>query len=265
MSRPDDHDALGRGGAELHFHLLPQVDDGPESLDESAELAAMAVADGTGIVVATPHFKQIDTAELDDRLAEVRARLRADGIALEVQASSELAFSDMPHVTAADLDRIALGPADARWLLLEAPLPGTDGTAEDYAQAADELRARGFGVLVGHPERSPALREDAGTIRRELAAGSVLQLNATSLLGRHGDEARDAALKLAREGMAAVVASDAHRPTRGPSLTAAEDALRAAGIDAATAHDMVRTAPRLVLEQGLAARDRRALGHPRAA
>lgn len=264
MSRFDDD--LARGGAELHFHLLPGVDDGPESLDETAELAAMAIADGTRIVVATPHFKQIDTAELDARAAEVRERLERDGIPLSVQASSELAYTDLPHVTDADLDRIALGPPDARWLLLEAPLPSTDGTAEDYAQAAEELRARGFGVLVGHPERSAVVREDGDLIRRELAAGSVLQLNATSLLGRHGDEAREAALDLARLGLAAVVASDAHRPTRGPSLTAAEDELRRAGIPADTAHDMTRIAPRLVLERGLAARDRRALGRrPRAA
>lgn len=259
MSRPDD-DTPGRGGAELHFHLLPGVDDGPESMDETAELAAMAIADGTEIVVATPHFKQVDTAELGARAAAVRERLAHDGIPLEVRTSSELAFTDLPHVTDADLRRIALGPADAPWLLLEAPLPGTDGTADDYAQAADELRARGFGVLVGHPERSPSVREDGEVLRRELAAGSVLQLNATSLLGRHGEEARDAALELARIGFAVVVASDAHRPTRGPSLTAAEEALRRGGIDARTAQDMVRVAPRLVLERGLDARERRALG-----
>jgi tyrosine-protein phosphatase YwqE len=43
--------------ADIHFHLLPGVDDGPADMDETLELARMASAEGTATVVATPHVR----------------------------------------------------------------------------------------------------------------------------------------------------------------------------------------------------------------
>ena len=115
-----------------------------------------------------------------------------------------------------ELDLIAQGPAAGRWLLVEAPW---QPIGEDFHAATDELRERGFGVVIAHPERSAdaALDGSAG-LRRELAAGSLAQVNAQSVTGEHGPDARDAALALIRGGQAGVVASDAHGPTRPPRL-----------------------------------------------
>lgn len=246
---------MSRARAELHFHLLPGVDDGPQSYAESFELARMALADGTTTVVATPHVHSVDLGTLGSLVDELRAELAGAGIALDVRRGGELAFDDVGGLSDEQLDLIAHGPPGERWVLLEAPLRHTGARAGDFTAAAEELRARGFGVLIAHPERSPAMLADGlGVLRDELAAGSVLQLNATSVLGRHGHDARDIALSLAAEGLAAVVASDAHRPTRGPVLGDALGALLDGGIDPATARDMVDTAPRAILEHGLAAR-----------
>lgn len=241
--------------AELHFHILPGVDDGPRNVEETLELAAMALEDGTTTVVATPHVHSVVVDELPDRVGEVRRHLAGAGLALEVRCGGELAFDDVPAITDAELELLAHGPPSDRWVLLEAPLRHTGARGEDFAEAAEALRARGYGVLVAHPERSPALLAGGlGLVRDELAAGSVLQLNATSLLGRHGTDARELALSLALDGLAAVVASDAHRPTRGPVLGAALEALLAGGVPPPAARDMVDTAPRAILEDGLAAR-----------
>ena len=62
---------------ELHFHLLPGIDDGPRDDREAIELARLAVADGTRRVVATPHVRLLDLDELPMRTAQLRARLRA--------------------------------------------------------------------------------------------------------------------------------------------------------------------------------------------
>ena len=91
---------------------------------------------------------------------------------------------------------------------------------EDFHAATGELRDRGFGVVIAHPERSAdaALDGSAG-LRRELAAGSLAQVNAQSITGAHGADARRAALELIAEGLVSVVASDAHGPTRPPLLS----------------------------------------------
>ena len=65
---------------ELHFHLLPGVDDGPHDLAGALDLARAAVADGTGLVVCTPHAHMVDVAELPDRVGQLRSALAARGI-----------------------------------------------------------------------------------------------------------------------------------------------------------------------------------------
>ncbi|HEX8103674.1 MAG TPA: CpsB/CapC family capsule biosynthesis tyrosine phosphatase [Solirubrobacteraceae bacterium] len=241
--------------AELHFHILPGVDDGPRTVEESLELAAMARDDGTTTIVATPHVHSIWLPELAERVDALRGHLAEAGLALELRCGGELAFDDLPELSDASLELIAHGPPGDRWVLLEAPLRHTGARAEDFTAAAGELRSRGFGVLIAHPERSPALMAGGlGVVRAELEAGSVLLLNATSLLGRHGKDAQELALSLATSSLAAAVASDAHRPTRGPVLGRALAALLEGGVEAAAAHDMVDTAPRALLEGGLAAR-----------
>jgi protein-tyrosine phosphatase len=235
---------------ELHFHLLPGVDDGPRTVDESLELARLAVEDGTGTVVCTPHARDIDVRTVPDRVEHLRAELRTAGIPLEVVAGVELAQDDIARLSADELEIAAHGPADRRWVLLEAPLfldaPG-------LLEASAELTQRGYGLLIGHPERCAELMAPGGGLEELLEAGVRLQVNGSSLLGRHGDHAREWALELARDGRISVVASDAHRPTRGPILTAAVAALTEAGIAPEAAERMVSTTPRCLLQDGLAA------------
>ena len=166
------------GRVELHFHLLPGVDDGPPDLATALELAGAAVRDGTRLVTCTPHAAFVDVAEIPERVRELRAALAEAGIELEVRGGAELAWDDVPALGAAELEAVAQGPPGRRWLLLEAPLPGT-GTLDGLQRSARELRDRGFGVLIGHPERSPALAEAPGAVEALLAAGDRVQVNAS--------------------------------------------------------------------------------------
>jgi protein-tyrosine phosphatase len=147
------------------------------------------------------------------------------------------------------LDTIAQGPPDRRWLLLEAPLRGLDDT---YTTAADELRARGFAVVVAHPERS--LRgSEAGwrALEHELIAGSPLQINAWSVGGLYGARVAKVALGLLKQAPRAVIASDAHGGKRQPALGLALDVLTAAGINRPTRY--VADEPKRLLDHGLPA------------
>ncbi len=112
-------------------------------------------------------------------------------------------------------------------------------------------------MLIGHPERSPALVREPGAVEELLDAGDRLQVNASSLTGYHGAGARAAALDLVAAGRAAVIASDAHRPeARVPRLSAAVEVLRREGMPAAEAEALVGAAPRALLEHGFAPRER---------
>ena len=237
--------------AELHFHLLPAVDDGPEDMAETVELARMAVADGTGLVCTTPHVRELlrqDALEsVPARVEAVRAALRRAGVPLEVLPGAELAHDDLPWMDDRRLEAIAQGPPGRRWVLIEAPL--FDGDAAAFLEGTAEVRARGFGTLIGHPERCRPLIADDDAIEAELRAGARLQVNASSLTGAHGDGARAAGLALIRSGQADVIASDAHRATRPPRLGEALAVLEAHGVRGGEA--LVRDVPRALLEHGL--------------
>jgi protein-tyrosine phosphatase len=244
------------GRVELHFHLLPAVDDGPPDLATALELAREAVRDGTRLVTCTPHAAFVDVGEIPERVRELRAAVGEAGIDLDVRAGAELAWNDVPALDGPQLETVAQGPPGRRWLLLEAPLPGT-GELDGLEQSARELRDRGFGLLIGHPERSPALVDAPDGVERLLAAGDRLQVNGSSLTGFHGAGARARALELVGTGRAAVIASDAHRPAeRGPSLSPAVAVLRRHGVPAARAEALASAAPRALLEHGIASRGR---------
>ncbi len=241
------------GRADLHFHLLPGVDDGPKTGEESVELARMALADGTTTIVATPHVRCLDSLrEVPDRVRALRERLRREEVSVEVRPGGELAQEDVLERGAVDFDLIAQGPAGARWLLLEAPL--FSAPLGGLHAAADELRGRGFGVVLAHPERCESMfADDRAPLRRELDRGVRLLLNATSLTGLHGKRARRRAIDLLRDGTATAIASDAHRISRGPALTRGRDAALASGVDMATAAAVVETGPVALLEHGIRA------------
>jgi protein-tyrosine phosphatase len=237
---------------EIHFHLLPGIDDGPSSIEESVALAAAAAAEGTRTIVTTPHVHPefvTDPAWLTDRVQAVQTQLAASQIDIELRCGGELDIRMVERLSDAQLATIAHGPTGRRWVLLEAPLTGLDGA---YTVAAEELRERGFAVVVAHPERSLG-RAEAGwqALEHELAAGSVLQINAWSVAGRYGQRTREIGFSLLGRAPQAVIASDAHGGPRMPALGLALTALAAAGIGQRQAMRFISDGPRALLEDGV--------------
>jgi protein-tyrosine phosphatase len=239
--------------AELHFHLLPGVDDGPVDLDGTIELARLAVADGTSLVTVTPHVHELMRAgildEIPARVRETQAALEEAGVPLDVQVGGELGHPDVARLDDGRLGAIAHGPPGRRWVLIEAPLLGD---AAGFLEATAELRARGFGTLIGHPERCTELMEIDGAVARERAAGAVLQVNASSLTGFHGPTAQAYGLELLRAGEVDVISSDAHGVARPPRLAEALDVLAEAGFSRADVEPLASAGPRALLDRGIA-------------
>jgi protein-tyrosine phosphatase len=236
--------------ADIHFHILPGVDDGPSSMDESVALAAAAVADGTRTVVATPHVRSgflTDVSDLPDRVRELRERLAREGIGLAVRRGAELGHDMVGRLSQAELDSVAHGPPGGRWLLVETPFLAL---GDEFTAATDELRDRGFAVVIAHPERA---RGSAGAVLRyEAERGSMLQVNAWSLVGRHGPEAYEKAHEMLRAGRVGLIASDAHGGVRQPALTIGVAACGQAGLGAHDAQRLAGAVPHRLLERGLA-------------
>ena len=238
--------------AELHFHLFPGVDDGPATMEQAVALARLAAADGTSTILSTPHLNAVHPTEAESipgRTEEIGRRLKQDRVAVRVLGAAELGHEMVGRLSQRELECIAQGPPGRRWVLLEAALGGID---QRFSDAADELRERGFGIVMAHPERAVArLATSWRAVEHELRAGSVMQINAWSLAGLHGEQARSAALRILRLARRVVVASDAHGIQRAPSLRLAVDVLNRLGHPSPAR--LVSAAPLALLTEGLAA------------
>lgn len=238
--------------ADLHFHALPGIDDGPETVGDSLALIRAAALDGTTTVVATPHVRSDFVTAVDDLHERVGAlRVRADeaGLRVRLLPGAELGHDMVGRLDQQELESIAQGPPGNRWLLVETPF---EGMGPDFHTATSELRDRGFGIVIAHPERSAdATLDHSAGLRRELTAGAVAQVNAQSLTGDHGPQARTAAFGLIGEGLVAIVGSDAHGPSRPPLLGQARAELLEGGIHAAVGRALTVSGPLGLLARGV--------------
>lgn len=91
---------------DLHCHVLPGIDDGPESIDGSVALARAAAAAGTRVLVATPHVSwhyQNEAATIARLTDEVNERLSAEEIPLEVLTGAEIAMTRVGEIRPSEL------------------------------------------------------------------------------------------------------------------------------------------------------------------
>lgn len=239
---------------DLHAHILPAIDDGPPTIDAALEMARTAVAAGTRAMATTSHLgyhytvAPADIVRVRTALAE---RLAAEGIELELLAGGEIAPDRLPALDDDALRAVALGGGP--YLLFECPFTPVAGMELMVA----DLQARGFGVLLAHPERSPSFQRDLGLLSRLVERGAFAQITAGSLAGGFGEHVRRVALTMLQAGLVHVLASDAHDPVkRGPDLRAAGGML-----DEAQHEWMTAAAPAAIVE-GRALPPRPALAKP---
>ncbi len=227
---------------DLHSHVLPGIDDGPDSIDGSLELARAAAAGGTRTLLATPHVSwryPNEGATIAGLVNELNERLRAEQIALEVRCGAEIAMTRLADIRPEELARLGLD--GGRWLLVEPPftpvLTGLDSILLD-------LQRRGHRVLLAHPERCHAFHRDPEMLEALVRSGVLTSMTAGSLVGQFGGDVRRFALGLVRDGLIHNVASDAHDHVRRPPSIAAE--LEQAGL-APLAGWLTREVPAAIL------------------
>ncbi len=204
----------------MHCHVLPGIDDGPDSIEGSVALARAAAAAGIQTVVATPHvsWRYPNDADTIARLVgEVNARLREEDVAVDVRPGGELAMTRLIDIEPAELGRFGLGGSS--WLLVEPPFTEVATGLDNIVR--DVLR-RGHRVLLAHPERCQALRRDPQMLYSLIGDGVLTSITAGSLVGHFGGEVRRFSLKLAKDGMIHNVASDAHDHSQRPPGIRAE-------------------------------------------
>lgn len=235
---------------DLHCHLLPGVDDGPRTLDETMALARLAVDNGIRHMKATPHFLAITRKSTWERIHaivdEVRAELATRAIPLEISLAAEVRICG---------ELVSLIPAGqvpfiGQWegrpvLLLE--FPHTSQLPFGSDKLIRWLIAQGITPMIAHPERNKTFQREPETLESLRRAGCLLQVTSGAFIGQFGPEAERVALALLDAGHITIVATDAHDSTeRPPNLRAGFEVMaRVAG--EATAVRLTAETPAAIL------------------
>lgn len=201
---------------DLHCHILPGLDDGPELLSESLQMARQAIADGIREIVATPHFLEWRPKAISSYLAQaVEARdefaraLKRDGLDLKVRLGFEVALSPELPELAAEFPALTFEGLQ-KYILLELPSLQVPIYTEEVLF---ELQAQGICPIIAHPERNQALCEDPEILEGWVERGVLAQATASSFRQRG-----KVLESWCRRGFIQLVGSDAHSAAHRPPV-----------------------------------------------
>jgi protein-tyrosine phosphatase len=239
---------------DLHCHILPDIDDGPKTWEESLQMAKLAADEGIRTLVATPHLfrnRIADLKELNDREAilakieEFRIRLAEAQISLEVLAGCDFPLSG-EGLELLQQDRVLTLNDNKCYLLLELPDLALPPATEEICYT---LQCRGITPIITHPERHFIIQERPEKLGRLLDLGCLAQLTAGSLTGFFGRRVAKLSRSLVKKGYIHLLASDAHGcQGRTPQLSQAV-ALLAKIIGKDEAMAMVTTIPDKIIRK----------------
>ena len=198
---------------DIHSHVLPGVDDGSPSMEDSLELLALAAESGVHTIVATPHcnipgeFENYAGPEMDAVFLRLDRAREESGIPVRLCKGMEVfATPELPKLLRNGRVWTLNG---TRYFLMEFSFTEDPDFCQDVLRRCRDLD---YWPIIAHPERYYFVQDDPDLAFSWCIEGFGLQLNKGSLLGRFGPEPQRCAHLLMQHGLAACVASDAHSP-----------------------------------------------------
>lgn len=205
---------------DIHCHLLPGIDDGAQTETESIALLKQAIADGITHMVLTPHVQpgrynntlnnlQVPFQRLQQIIAEQQLAIKLSlggEVRLCAEVLSLFTADNLPFIGRYDNQRV---------MLLELPHNGIPPNSD---KLIDWLMERDILPIIAHPERNKAIIADINKAAPFIMRGCLFQLTAMSVTGDFGEKAYGVAHQFLEQGLATVIASDAHNSKRRPAV-----------------------------------------------
>ena len=192
---------------DIHSHLIPGVDDGSQSIEESLSLLKQAERDGITELITTPHFMKngefrIKVPELVQRLNELKQVYKGP---IKLHLGNELYIHpDLPEL----LEKgEVLTLAESDYILVEFPF---QNYRDEYDEILYELSLK-YRIIIAHPERYSYVQDDPNFCLRWLNEGYYLQANQNSLFKK---ETNKTLIPMIENGFVSFMASDAHNEHR---------------------------------------------------
>ncbi len=198
---------------DLHSHILPGVDDGAETIEETVAIAREAENQGIKGIVATPHYLEegyhLSPEETAQKVEELQKVLNKEKIDVKIYPGAEVFITP-------DLGKkVSRGfiPTlnHSKYILLELPF----NLLPDYAdEVLYDLLVMGYNPIIAHPERYTFIYKDPNILYNWVKNGIYAQLNAGSILGIYGSRINNIANILLKYKLIHLLGSDVHSTSR---------------------------------------------------
>lgn len=206
---------------DIHCHIIPGVDDGSFSPEESLEMLQIAHDDGIKAMVATPHvfhigkftdFKENQQRVFQHKFHELKESAKKKGIGIEILQGAEVFFvTDLREKLKEHRELLTINNSD--YFLLEFP---ADVVFPGSVEYIGDLVIDGLIPIICHPERNLVFQHNPQPLYRIIQAGALVQVDAGSIRGDFGPTAYSTAINLLKHNMVHVISSDCHNTKSHP-------------------------------------------------
>jgi len=231
---------------DLHSHLLPGIDDGAKDLEQSLDMARMAVAGGVTVMACTPHIFPGVYDNKGDYICQLiewlQAHISAAGIPLHLVSGADVHVA--PDLTSKLRNGEALSLNGSRYVLIEPPHHVLPPRTDDIFF---NLLSAGYIPILTHPERMSWIDRHYDMLEQLVRSGAWMQITAGAILGKFGSRPRDWSERMLKEGLVHIVASDAHDTVRRPPNLQEAFGTLCSWVGEAEASNLVQGRPEAIL------------------
>lgn len=194
---------------DIHCHILPGLDDGARTIEETLQMLQIAKERGITDIVATPHiYPDFYFPEMEKILeAYNEVKNYVSGVNLYLGTDLHLCPETIKYLK----EGRALTINNGSYVLIEPP---EFFGAMELLEMLFQLRGEGYYPIITHPERYQIFREKKELLFKIVEQGNFLQLTSASITGYFGETVQNFSRELIKEKIVHLVASDAHSPRR---------------------------------------------------
>lgn len=203
-------------GTDMHSHLLPGIDDGAQTIEDSLNLIKALMAMGYKNFITTPHIKSDiypnTTVTIGNALRELQQALTANGILVPVRAAAEYYIDDRFFEI---MDEEGLLTLYKNEVLVEFSFVFEPVRLND---TIFRIQTKGYNPVFAHPERYTFFHHKPEIFRDMKDRGCLLQLNALSLTGYYGKSVKETAEWIMQQGLYDYCGTDLHHEKHAEGL-----------------------------------------------
>ncbi len=200
---------LSRFKVDIHSHLIPGIDDGSQTMDETIAMLAKFQSLGYKKVITTPHVMSDSFPNTSENilagLEDVRAEIKKVGLTIQIEAAAEYYFDETFVAKIKAKDLLTFGD---NYVLLEFAF---HSPPQYIDQMFFELQSRGYRPVVAHFERYMYYLGKIDQAIEWRQKGINIQININSLFGHYGPDIKKQAERLIDAGEFDFIGTDCHR------------------------------------------------------